>query len=477
MNPRGVLWTLGVITGLYGASMMLPAVVAFYYETGHILHFSLAGLLVAGLGLVMMRTGVKPAHLSHRDGFLIVALTWSLLSILGAVPFWSTGTCRSFMNGLFESTSGLTTTGATILSGLDRMPPSILFWRSMQQWFGGMGIIVLAVAILPFLGVGGMQLYRAEMPGMTKDKLTSRMTQTGKVLWFIYLAMTIAMALCLWLAGMGGFDAINHAMCTVSTGGFSTHDASFGYYHSGLIRTLVSAFMFLAGINFALHFTALRKGLSPGVYFSDPELRAYACWITIIVLLIEALLLMSGNHTGGVIFTTISIVTTTGFTVVDYGQWPPATMLLIFVAMFIGGCAGSTAGGMKVIRVLLLFRQGLREIRRLIRPHGVIPVKVGGQVLPASTAEALWGFFTLYLVCYGFIAFLVMLTGVDTLDALSATAACMGNVGPGFGHVGPASNYTGLSDAAKGLLAFGMILGRLEIFTLFVLLAPEFWKK
>jgi Trk-type K+ transport systems, membrane components len=466
-----------VITGLYGGGMMLPTVIAIHYETGHILHFSVAGLLVAALGLTMMRAGIKPVHLSHRDGFLIVALAWSLLSILGAIPFWSTGACRTLMDGLFESVSGLTTTGATILSGLDGMPPSILFWRSMQQWFGGMGIIVLAIAILPFLGVGGMQLYRAEMPGMTKDKLTSRMTQTGKVLWFIYLGLTAVMALSLWLAGMGAFDAVNHAMCTVSTGGFSTHDASFGFYPSPLIRTLVTAFMFISGINFALHFLVLKKGGSLNAYTTDSELRAYVVWILIVVLLLASLKLAFGQSVNGVLFTAISIITTTGFTVVDYGQWPAATMLVLFAAMFIGGCAGSTAGGMKVIRALLLFRQGLREIRRLIRPHGVIPVKLGGQILPASAAEALWGFFTLYLVCYGFISFLVMLTGVDALDALSATAACMGNVGPGFGHVGPAANYAGLPDAAKGLLAFGMILGRLEIFTLFVLLAPDFWRK
>jgi len=463
---------------MYGASMMMPALVAVYYQTGHILHFALASMLVSGLGFGMTRTGVRPDNLSHRDGFLIVALAWVTLSVLGAAPFWTTGTCRSLTDALFESTSGLTTTGATVLSGLDGMPPSILFWRSMQQWFGGMGIIVLAVAVMPVLGVGGMQLYRAEMPGMTKDKLTSRMTQTGKVLWFIYLALTTIMALCLWLAGMSGFDAVNHAMCTVSTGGFSTHDASIGYYHSGLIRGLVAVFMFLAGINFTLHFTMIRKGCSPGAYFSDPEFRAYAWWIAALVALIEALLLAAGaSHVGDVAFTAISIVTTSGFTVGDYGQWPPATMLLLFAAMFIGGCAGSTAGGMKVVRVLLLFRQGLREIRRLIRPHSIIPVKIGGRVLSSRAAEALWGFFALYLVCYGFITLLLVVTGVEPLDALSATAACMGNVGPGFGHVGPAANYAQLPDAAKGLLSFGMILGRLEIFTLFALLAREFWEK
>jgi len=472
------LWTLGILNVMYGASMAAPVLVSIYYHTGHTIHFTLSASLVLALGFGMMFLGETPRRFSHRDGFLIVALAWVTLSILGAIPFWITGTCRSVMDGLFESTSGLTTTGATVLSGLDGMPPSILFWRSMEQWFGGMEIIVLAVAILPFLGVGGMQLYRAEVPGPIKDKLTSRVTETGKLLWYIYLGMTIITALCLWLAGMSGFDAVNHAMCTVSTGGFSTHDASIGYYHSGWIHWLVTIFMLLAGVNFTLHFAAIRSGFSIRTYFSDPEFRAYVWWIVALAALVEIFLLTAGGgHISDVVFSIVSIVTTSGFTVTDYGQWPPATMLLIFTAMFIGGCAGSTAGGIKVVRVALLFRQGVREVRRLIRPYGIIPMKMGGRGLSHTVAEALWGFFALYMVCYGAIAFLLVASGVNPLDALSATAACIGNVGPGFGNVGPASNYESLSGAAKGLLTFGMILGRLEVFTLLALLMPEFWRK
>jgi len=478
MHPKGVVWTLGVLVSLFGASMAAPVLVSVHYHTGHAIHFTVSAVLVLASGLGMMQMGEMPKHLSHRDGFLIVALAWVVLSVLGAVPFWATGTCQSFIDGLFESASGLTTTGATVLSGLDAMPPSILFWRSMEQWFGGMGIIVLAVAILPFLGVGGMQMYRAEVPGPVKDKLTSRITETGKLLWYIYLGMTIVTALCFWLAGMGGFDAINHAMCTLSTGGFSTHDASIGYYQSESIHWLTVLFMFLAGVNFTLHFAVIRRGFRINTYFSDSEFRAYVWWIVLLILVVGMFVLISGSgQISDVVFSIISIVTTSGFVVTDYSQWPSATMLLFFAAMFIGGCAGSTAGGIKVVRVLLLFRQGVREVRQLIHPHAIIHVKIGGKRVTDTVVQALWGFFALYMVCYGIIAFLLAMSGVSPLDALSATAACISNVGPGFGSVGPVSNYENLNAAAKGLLIFGMILGRLEIFTLLALLMPEFWRK
>lgn len=479
MHPKGVIWTLGVLVALFGAGMMLPALVALYYHTGEVSHFVLAGSIVGLLGLAMMRlSGPAPKQLGHRDGFLIVAMAWAVLSMLGAVPFWTTGICDNVIDGLFESTSGLTTTGATILTGLDAMPPSILFWRSMQEWLGGMGIIVLAVAVMPLLGVGGMQLFRAETPGPVKDKLTARVTETAKVLWYIYLGITTVTALGLWLAGMSGFDAVNHAMCTVAIGGFSTHDASVGYYASPAIRNLIVLFMLLAGINFTLHFAALRKGFSVSAYFRDEEFRTYIKWIVLLVSLVGALTLSSGTgHFNEVVFNTVSIATTTGFAVSDYSAWPPGTGLLLLLAMFVGACAGSTGGGMKVVRALCLFRQGMREIRRLIHPHAVFPVKISGHPLSSQVMQALWGFFVLYMVCYGVIATLLAFTGVDMLTALSAAAACLTNTGPGFGAVGPASNYAVLPDAAKGVLMFGMILGRLEIFTFFVLLVPEFWRK
>ncbi|RMH52771.1 MAG: potassium transporter [Zetaproteobacteria bacterium] len=459
--------------------MVLPAAIAVYDHSGHGYHFVLAGSIVCLLGLIMQRVGGgAPQQVSHKDGFLIVALAWVELSLFGAVPFWTTGVCHSVINGLFESTSGLTTTGATVLVGLDHLPRSILFWRSLQEWAGGMGIIVLAVAVMPLLGVGGMQLFRAEVPGPTKDKLTARVTETAKILWYLYIAMTAVTALALWLAGMGPFDAVNHAMCTVAIGGFSTHDASIGYFHSPLIRGLIVLFMLLAGINFTLHFAAVRNGFSPRIYLEDDEFRVYGKWLLLLVALVSLLVLDRPEVAwGDVLFNVVSIATTTGFAVSDYSAWSPGVGMLLLAAMFVGACAGSTGGGMKVVRVLLLFRQGLREVRRLIHPHGVIHVKLGESSLSMPVMQSLWGFFVLYIFCFFVVAILVAACGVDMLTAFAASAACITNTGPGFGAVGPASNYLALPDGAKAALMFAMILGRLEIFSFFALLMPEFWRK
>lgn len=482
MNYRGVIWTIGILAAFFGGSMMLPALVAWHYDTGHFSDFMIAGLIVSVIGLLMMRgAGRSPKSLSHRDGFLIVALAWVVLSLLGAVPFWTTGTANTVMDALFESASGLTTTGATVFTGLDAMPPSILFWRSMEEWVGGMGIIVLAVAIMPLLGIGGMQLFRAEAPGPVKDKLTSRVAETGKILWYMYLAMTLIIALTYWMLGMSGFDAINHAMTTIAIGGFSTHDASMGYFESVPLRMAAVYFMFAAGTNFTLHFVSMRRGLrldTPRTYFADDEFRAYFKWMAVLVVIVGMPALLSSKGTWDeVLFNTVAVATTTGFAVSDYGQWPVVTSLILFASMFAGACAGSTGGGMKMVRVLLLFRQGLREVHRLIHPHAVLPIKLNGVNVTASIVEALWGFFVLYIVCFMMIAVLVALSGVDMLTSLSASAACITNTGPGFGGVGPAGNYGDLPDFAKGALMFGMVLGRLEIFTFFVLLVPEFWRK
>jgi len=479
MHIKGVVWTLAVLIVLFGLGMVIPAFVAVYYQSGHAYEFVLAGLLVSLLGISLMSwAGDAPKELSHKDGFLIVALAWVVLSLLGAVPFLTTGITHSVVDALFESTSGLTTTGATVLTGLDTMPHAILFWRSMQEWLGGMGIIVLAVAVMPLLGVGGMQLFRAETPGPVKDKLTARVTETAKVLWFIYLGITAVTCLCLWIAGMSLFDAINHAMTTVAIGGFSTHDASVGYFDSLWIRGVITLFMLIAGINFTLHFVALRKGFSISTYLCDEEFVTYIKWLMALILFIGLSTIASGQATWDeVIFNTVSVATTTGFAVSDYALWSPGTAMLLLVGMFVGACAGSTGGGMKVVRVLLLFRQGLREVRRLIHPHAVIHVKIGKQSVNGSVVEALWGFFVLYMVCFAVIAILVAASGVDIETAISASAATITNTGPGFGSVGPAANYASLPDMAKTVLMFGMVLGRLEIFTFFVLLVPEFWRE
>ncbi len=482
MHLGGVAWTLGVLAALFGAGMMAPALVALADGGGLAWRFVEAGLIACLAGLALMRAGGgAPAQLGHRDGFLIVALAWVLLSALGALPFLTAGVIASPVDALFESASGLTTTGATVLTGLDHLPRAILFWRSMQEWLGGMGLIVLAVAVMPLLGIGGMQLFKAETPGPVKDKLTARVTETAKVLWYLYVAMTAVCALAYRLGGMGLFDAVNHAMCTVAIGGFSTHDASFGWFAGTHLRLIAALFMFLAGINFTLHFAALSGGFSPRslfIYLRDDEFRAYARWCGALLLLM--LMVVVGAGAGSwdeVVFNTISIATTTGFAVSDYATWPAGTMMLFVMAMFIGACAGSTGGGMKVVRVLLLFRQGAREIRRLIHPHAVSPVKVGDQAVDASVTQTVWGFAVLFVAGFVLIATLVAFSGVDPVTAASAAAACITNTGPGFGEVGPASTYAGLPAAAKGILVFGMILGRLEVFTFLVLLTPGFWRK
>ncbi|HXH64801.1 MAG TPA: potassium transporter TrkG [Mariprofundaceae bacterium] len=479
MHIRGVIATLGILAMLFGLGMLAPTVVDFYYGTGQALHFVMASLMVIALGLVMKRLGGQVEYqLSHRDGFLIVSLAWVMLSVLGAVPLWTTGVCHTFWDGFFESASGLTTTGSTVLSGLDSTPPAVLFWRSMEQWLGGMGIIVLAVAVMPLLGVGGMQLFRAEVPGPVKDKLTARVAETAKALWYIYFGITVACAICLWLAGMNKFDAINHAMCTLATGGFSTHDASLGYYHSNLIDWVTIVFMFLGSVNFNLHFAALRRGLSLGAYLQDEEFVAYIKWLAFILFAIGIVAVPHGATVTDVVFNTVSLVSTTGFVSVDYSLWPPVTGILLIIGMLISGCAGSTSGGgIKVVRMLLLFRQGKRELRRLIHPHAVIQIKLGLTRIPESVVQALWGFLALYVVCFGILVTLVALTGVDMISSISAVVTCVTNSGPGFGVVGPASNFGGLPAAAKGILAFAMIIGRLEIFSFFVLLIPEFWRR
>ena len=376
--------------------------------------------------------------------------------------------------------SGLTTTGATLLSGLDELPMSILYYRQQLQWLGGMGIIVLAVAVLPMLGVGGMQLYRAEAPGPVKDtKLTPRITETAKALWYVYLAFTIACMVSYWLAGMGWFDALCHAFSTVAIGGFSTHDANFGHFGSGLIDIVAVFFMFVAGINFSLHFFAWRY-VSVKHYFQDPEFKAYSLMLIVLSIIVVATLYQYRGFTNpgqtfiGGLFHAVSIATTTGFTTENFSVWPAALPVLLIFASFVGGSAGSTAGGIKVIRWLLIYKQGAREVARLVHPSAEIPVKLGNKAVPYRVVDAVWGFFSVYIVVFGVMLLLMMWTGLDQVTAFSAVAATLNNLGPGLGDV--ASGFMSLSDTAKWISVVGMLLGRLEIFTLLVLITPTFWR-
>jgi len=474
---------LGMLLMIFSFTLLPPAVVAWLYQDGQIQDFLTGMLIVLMLGFLMWVPARRyKDELRVRDGFLIVVLFWFVLGLAGAVPFVVADyPVLSVTDAVFESFSGLTTTGATVITGLDGLPESILYYRQQLQWLGGMGIIVLAVAIMPMLGVGGMQLYRAETPGPHKDaKLTPRIAETAKALWYIYAGLTIACGVSYWMAGMSGFDAIGHSFSTVAIGGFSTHDYSIGYFQSSTIELIAVVFMLLAGMNFALHFIAWRS-LSLRPYLLDSEVKAYLVILFLVTSITVGYLYYTDTfiffsdalHAG--LFQAVSIGTTTGFTTEDYFVWPGFLPVMLLFASFIGGCAGSTGGGMKVIRFLLLVKQGHRETVRLIHPNAQLPVKVDSKPMPDRVIAAVWGFFAAYVGSFVVIMLFLMATGLDQITAFSAVAACINNLGPGLAGVG--ANYVELSDPAKWALSFAMMLGRLEIFTLLILFTRAFWRR
>ena len=473
-----ILRTTGVLLSLFSIAMLLPLIVAWIYDEDTYRTFLTAFLITVASGAVLWLIGRGEADLRSREGFLITALFYIGLGLFGALPLYlSPGLADSFTDAAFESLSGLTTTGATVLAGLDELPRSILFYRQLLQWLGGMGIIVLAVAVLPMLGVGGMQLYRAETPGPIKDtKLRPRIAETAKALWLIYFTISLACGLAYWAAGMSPFDAICHAFSTVAIGGFSTHDASLGYFASPAVEFVAIVFMIISGINFSLHFLAWRR---PWRYFQDMEVRTYLAALAMVSVLVVWVLLRYPDSTDNPvrdgIFHAVSITTTTGFTTANFSAWPSFAPFLLLFAAFAGGCAGSTAGGVKMMRALLIIRQGVREIRRLIHPSGVFPVKLGGDVVPDRVVDSIWGFFAAYtLIFLGMVCLLLGVSDLDFVTAFSAVGACLNNLGPGLGSV--AVNYAELPAVTKWLLVLTMLLGRLEIFTLLVLLTPSYWR-
>ena len=467
-----------------GSSLMMlpPAGVSLIYHDGTATLFLICAAILLGLGLlVYFPVRSVRQELRLRDGFLIVVCAWLALVLVGAVPFVLLKAPQlSYIDAVFESMSGLTTTGATIVTDIDALPRAVLNYRQQLQWLGGMGIIVLAVAILPMLRIGGMQLYRAETPGPMKDaKLTPRITETAKALWLIYVGITVTCMLAYWLAGMKMFDAVGHAFSTVAIGGFSTHSDSLAFWDNPTVEVVAVIFMAIAGINFALHFTAWRRA-SAQPYFLDPELKVYASLLFTFSLLVSFGLYLTGTYDSLAasfrygVFQVVSAMTTTGFTTAPFFEWGGALPVILILLAFIGGCAGSTAGGMKVIRVILLYRQSLREIRRLVHPHAVIPVKIGGQRTSDTVISAVWGFFFLYIANFAVMTILLTATGLDAETAYSAVGACITNLGPALGLAGP--NYAELNDPAKVVLSIAMLLGRLEIYTLLVLLTPAFWR-
>jgi trk system potassium uptake protein TrkH len=482
MHIQIAIRVLGLLLMVFSLTMLPPVLFALIYEDGgewiFLQAFAITFVIGFFLWLVFHR---NEAEMRIKDGFLVTVFFYLALGIFGAIPFTDArGLGMSLPDALFESFSGLTTTGATVIVGLDALPQSILFYRQQLQWLGGMGIIVLAVAVLPMLGIGGMQLYRAETPGPVKDsKLTPRIKETALALWSIYLGLTVACALAYWAAGMSGFDAICHSFSTIAIGGFSTHDASIAYFDSPVIESIAIVFMIIAGMNFGLHFFALKER-SLWHYLRDEEVKFYLSILLAATAAVAIILWQQNTYSADQAFRlgafeVVSIFTTTGYATADFAAWPSMVPYLIFFGAFTGACAGSTGGGMKVIRVMLICKQGLREVHRLIHPNAVFPVKVNHRQVLEPVMQAVWGFFSVYVIVFLFMQLALIMTGMDFLTAFSAVGATINNLGPGLGDV--ALNYSGISDSAKIMLCFTMMLGRLEIFTLLVLFSPMFWKK
>ncbi|WP_077750651.1 TrkH family potassium uptake protein [Shewanella psychrophila] len=484
MQYRTIIRITGLLMGLFSLSLLPPALVAVIYKDGGGTAFIQAFVLSLFLGFILWYPNRRhKKDLRTREGFLLVVLFWGVLGSIGAVPFiFSSQPDLSITDSFFESFSALTTTGATVIVGLDSLPKAILFYRHLLQWLGGMGIIVLAVAILPVLGIGGMQLYRAEMPGPVKDsKMTPRIAETAKALWYIYFLLTVACAFSYWVAGMNVFDAICHSFSTIAIGGFSTYDASIGHFDSPAINIVCVVFLLIAALNFSLHFAAFtRRGINLRVYFKDAEFKV----LIIVQLVLTAICFATLYHSGiydspeetfdYALFQAVSISTTAGFGTESFHMWPLFLPMLLIFSSFIGGCGGSTAGGIKVIRMILLLKQGSRELKRLVHPRGMFSIRIGNKALPERVIDAVWGFFSAYALVFVICMLALMGMGMDNITAFSATAACLNNLGPGLGEV--ASNYASINDGSKWILLLAMLFGRLEVFTLLVLFTPTFWR-
>jgi trk system potassium uptake protein TrkH len=480
---RTILWLVGVVLGVVGLAQV-PSLILAVVLGEPWAPFGLA--LTMGLGLAtlfVLRTRREDLSLDHRSAFLAVTLGWLSACALGSVALFANPAVNlSVIDAFFESAAGFTTTGATALSGLDHLPRSLLLWRSFSQWLGGMGMVLLGIAVLPLLGLGGMQLFRAEAPGPTKDKLTPRITETAKLLWVLYVGLTVVDAGFLYLGGMSLFDAVCHSMATISTGGFSTHDTSLAHYDSGFIHLVTAAFMLLGGTSFVI----LHRALIQGLTWSDhPELRAYlgifaACALVIAIDLRSGMperyesVAMALEHG---IFQAASILTTTGFTTRDFDLWPPLSHAVLLTLCFVGGMAGSTAGGIKVVRILVVARLAFSQFFRLVHPRGVGAIRIGSRTVDEAVVIGVLGFFGMwFLVLFAGTA-LLGLFGLDVLTALSAAAVTLGNIGPGFGGVGPSHTYESLATGAKLTMCGLMILGRLEIYTALIVFTPAFWRR
>jgi len=481
MEYKQILRIIGVFLVLHSLALLPPIGIALYDDDGQVHDFVDTLIVTLGSGsLLWFMFRNARGELGRHSGFLIVAAFWLVLSATSAIPF-ILGPHLEFVDAFFEAASAFTTTGATVISGLDLLPRSVLFYRQELQWFGGMGIIVLAVAIMPLLGMGGMQLYRAETPGPFKDeKLTPRIAHTAQSFWLIYLGLTVLCVVFYMLFGLSFFDAVTHSFSTISTGGFSIHDASISHYQNLGIELVTEVFMMMGAINFSVHYLAIRKRDLMS-YWHNSEIRVFLGIVAITILISASLLrfydtypdfFTALRHSA---FQTISVITSTGYTTENFAAWPSMLPVLLIFISFIGGCSGSTAGGMKVIRFMLLWKQGYRTLLLLIHPSMIRPIKLFGRVVPESVTSGVWGFFALYVAIFAFAMLLLMTSGTDQVTAFSAVATTMNNLGPGLGEV--SSNFQVMNDWQKVIMILCMILGRLELFTLLVILSPSFWRR
>lgn len=484
MRLVAILSVLSRVLLLFAVSMAVPWAFSFALDDGaqRAFLYSFAATLSCGL-VLWLATLRERRELQVRDGFLLVALVWTVLPAFATLPLLLSLPELSFTEAYFEAVSGLTASGATVLAGLDGLPPSVNLWRGFMIWLGGMGVIVLAVAILPLLGVGGSQLFKAETPTPMKDtKLTPRVAETAKGLWLVYFGFTAACALAYWLAGMTWLDALMHGFTTMGLGGFSTHDASYAYWNSPAIEAVAIAFMLVAAVNFATHFLAWRR-FSLRAYVVDPEAKVMIALLVLAVLLIAGYLVLTGVYEefGTALrfsaFNVVSIATTTGYANTDFAQWPIfAPLLMLFLCSFIS-CSGSTGSGIKMVRAQILFKQLFRELLRTIHPRVYSPVKVAERPVSNATVFAVLAYLFMYVASVVVLSLLLTASGLDVLTAFSAAVVSLNNTGPGLGDVGPATTYASLTDTQTWICSFAMLLGRLELFTLMVVLTPAFWRK
>jgi trk system potassium uptake protein TrkH len=484
MNISVCFYIFGILLFFFSLMVFSTGFIGLIYTDSSYQNFFLIGLVLAFVAaIITISQKQDDIKLNNKQGFLITLMTWLGLSFAGSLPLYVSIENLSFIDAWFESVSAITTTGATVLSGIEHLDKSVQFWRMLLQWLGGMGILVLAVAVLPFLGVGGMKLYKNELPGVSKDKLQPRIAETAKVLWGIYLALTVLFMTLYYMFGMNFFDAVTHAFTTIATSGFSNYDASFAHFNSPVLEYIAIFGMAICGINFTLHYLFIAKGDYKG-YFKNEELKFYLLVLFMAVALVFSIRVLTDEvttdylmHFRHTLFNITSLLTTTGYAVSDYDAWHAISPMVILILMFVGGCSGSTTGGMKALRMLVASKQGVRELNKLLNQNVISYIKLDNQTIDLEIIKSIFGFIGLFVLTFCILSILLSACGLDFKTSISAAAATITNSGPGLGEVGPAKNYGALPEFAKFILSMSMLLGRLEIFTFLVILLPSFWRK